>query len=280
MKILVTGRGGAASWTIRGEQLGHAMGATVKPMATLSDCRAADVIVVVKRVPDELLQAVRQSGRPWVYDIVDAYPQPECAGWSQLQACQWLRDHLNRLKPTAVVWPTLRMQADSTYPGWVLYHHYRPGLEVMPVRERIRRIGYEGRAEYFAAWVMMVLSECNRIGAEFVMNPASISQVDVVLALRAGKWNGYCQRHWKSNVKLANAHGSGVPFIGLTEAGYLETAAGGEQLIQAPHELGQALDMLSDPAVRVSVHEKFLANAYSVDQAAESMRAHLCALKS
>jgi hypothetical protein len=280
MKILVTGRGGAASWTIRGEQLGRAMGATVKPMATLAECRAADVIVVVKRVPDELLHAVRQSGRPWVYDIVDAYPQPHCADWSPAQARQWLHDHLQRLQPAAVVWPNQRMRADAAYPGWVLYHHHRPGIDTMLLRDRIYRVGYEGRPEYLAGWIGPVVAECKRIGAEFVINPATLSQVDVVLALRAGKWNGYCQRHWKSNVKLANAHGAGVPFIGLPEAGYLETAAGGEQLIESPAELGQALDMLADGAVRTSVQDKFLANAYSVDQAAADMKANLCALKS
>jgi len=280
MNILVTGRGGAGSWAIRGEQLGRAMGATVKPQATLADCQAADIIVVVKRVPDELLHAIRQSGRPWVYDIVDAYPQPECSGWSELQARQWLRDHLRRLNPTAVVWPTLRMQVDADHPGWVLYHHHRPGSSCMLVHDRIYRVGYEGRAEYLAGWIGPVLNECKRIGAEFVMNPGSLSQVDVVLALRAGKWNGYCQRNWKSNVKLANAHGSGVPFIGLAEAGYLETAAGGEQLIDTPHQLGEALDSLAHGAVRASIQEKFLANAYSVDQAAADMKAHLCTLRS
>lgn len=280
MKILVTGRGGAGSWTIRGEQLGAALGATVKPQATLTDCRAADVILVVKRLPDELLQAIRQSGRPWVYDIVDAYPQPACSSWTADQARAWLRQHLRALRPTAVVWPTQRMSADAEHAGWVLHHHYRPGLGRMLVRDRIYRVGYEGRAEYLGHWVAPILAECRRIGAEFVMNPAVLSQMDVVLALRAGKWNGYCQRHWKSNVKLANAHGAGVPFIGLPEAGYLETAAGGEQLILSPAELGQALDMLVDGAVRTSVQDKFLANAYSVDQAAADMKANLCALKS
>jgi hypothetical protein len=207
MKILVTGRGGAGSWAIRGEQLGRAMGANVKPMATLADCRAADVIVVVKRVPDELLHAVRQSGRPWVYDIVDAYPQPHCADWSPAQARQWLHDQLQRLQPTAVVWPNQRMRADAAYPGWVLYHHHRPGIDTMVLRDRIYRVGYEGRAD-------------------------------------------------------------------------LETAAGGEHLIESPRELGQALDMLADGAVRTSVQDKFLANAYSVDQAAADMKANLCALKS
>ena len=65
LKILVTGRGGAASWTIRGEQIGAALGATVKPKASLEDMRAADVILVVKKVPDELLADLRKSGRPW-----------------------------------------------------------------------------------------------------------------------------------------------------------------------------------------------------------------------
>src|SRR5688572_31220626 len=112
MKVLFTGRGTSGSWKIRGEQIGAAMGATVKPMATLEDCRAADVIVAVKRIPAQLLENIRASGRPWVYDIVDAFPQPLCSTWSRSQCIDWLNEVIGTLKPTAVIWPTARMQDD------------------------------------------------------------------------------------------------------------------------------------------------------------------------
>ena len=74
-RILVTGGGTSGSWKIRGEQLGEAICADVLPRAGFADCSAAELIVVVKRAPPELLDTVRRSGRPWVWDVVDAWPQ-------------------------------------------------------------------------------------------------------------------------------------------------------------------------------------------------------------
>lgn len=279
MKVLITGRGGNGSWTMRGEQLGAAIGATVKPMATSADCQAADLVVIVKRAPEPLLQAVRLSGRPWVYDIVDAYPQPACSRWTQEQSREWLRTHLAHLRPSAVIWPTLRMAADYGGPGFVLYHHARPGQAVNPIRPLIETIGYEGREQYLHGWQARLALQAARIGARLVVNPARLADVDVVLALRGGEWNGYAQRSWKSNVKLANAHATGTPFIGLAESGYLETLAGGEQFIDEAQGLVEAFDRLAAQSVRRNVSEGFLAAAYSLEAAAADMRAGLCALK-
>ena len=251
MKILVTGRGGAAgSWAIRAEQLGAAMGAVVKPRATLADMRAADVVLVVKRVPDELLADLRRCGRPWAYDIVDAYPQPACSAWSPAESVQWLRRHLQRLQPDLVVWPNQRMRADGGGAGVVVYHHHRPGIEQNPLRPLVRTVGYEGAAAYLEGWREAIDAECRRLHATFVINPPSLAQVDVVLALRGGPWAGYCQQHWKSNVKLANAQASGTPFVGLPECGYLETASGGEHFVSTPAELGEALRALEPQIAR------------------------------
>ena len=91
VKLLITGKGGrAGSWVVRGEQLGGALGATVKPLATAQDMRDADLTIVVKRTPEPILRALRESGARWVYDVVDCYPQPQAAAWGRAEAISWM----------------------------------------------------------------------------------------------------------------------------------------------------------------------------------------------
>lgn len=279
MKVIVTGRGGAGSWSVRGEQLGAAMGATVKPMATTQELKAHDVAIVVKRVPDDLLASLRASGIRWFYDIVDAYPQPACSIWTRTQCLQWLHHHLKTLNPPGgVIWPNKKMRDDSGLErGAVVYHHHRPGIKRHTVKPKITQIGYEGSAKYVEAWLRPIELECATRGIRFMLNPQHVADLDVIIAMRGGIWDGYAQRNWKSNVKLANAHGSGTPFIGASENGYQETSSGAEYWADTPRELTRALDWLETEEARRSVHAHFLANAYTVEQAAADM---LCVLKS
>jgi hypothetical protein len=281
MKILFTGRGTSGSWVVRGEQIGAALGATVKPNATLADMQAADVIVVVKRVTPEMLVDLQVSDRPWVYDVVDPYPQPACSGWSPFESIAWLRGLIQRLSPNAVVWPTARMREDYGSGGKVIYHHHRPGIARNPVRDRIQVVGYEGSARYLDGGLAGAIEEaCAKRGAQFVINPLQLADLDVVIALRSAGWSGYAQRHWKSGVKLANAHASGTPFIGAAEHGYLEIATGGEQWAETAADVGAALDVLAPRATRLAISQGFVRQAFHVDRAAAQMKEVLCALKS
>lgn len=280
MKILVTGSGTSGSWMVRGEQLGAALGAVVKPHAGLADMVAADVILVVKRCSPEMLASLQVCGRPWVYDVVDAYPQPGCRTWTPHESIEWLRTRIEWLRPNAVVWPNARMRADGGGVGRVIYHHHRPGLVRNPIRERIKTVGYEGSARYLDGGLAEAIGkECSQRGARFVINPAQLADVDVVVALRSARWNGYAPRHWKSGVKLANAHASGTPFIGAAECGYEEIATGGEQWAETAAEVGAALDALAPRATRLAISERFVASAFQVERAAAQMKEVLCALK-
>lgn len=277
MNVLFTGAGTSGSWQVRGAQLGAAMGARVVPMASVEECRRADVIVAVKRVPSELLQNIRASGRPWLYDIVDAYPQPACGAWGKEESLAWLRQRVAELAPSGVIWPNRRMQQDAGKEGLVLYHHHRPRIKVNPVRERIQTVGYEGAADYIEGWCGAIDAECHRIGARFVLNPLDLADVDVVLALRDKQHAGYPQLHWKSNVKLANAHGSGTPAICLPEDGYQETRSGAEYWATNQAELGRALAWLTAQSSREEVQERFLQSTFPVEAAAKQLLDFLCA---
>ena len=271
MKILVTGKGGrSGSWRMRGQQLGAALGATVLPNST--DTGGYDVAVVVKRMP-----AIRPACR-WVWDVVDAYPQPESYGWTRDRAIAWMRGRLSELKPSAVIWPNRRMRedCDTGLPGLVLPHHHRVGIASNPVREHVRVVGYEGEPSYLGKWAGVLNDECRRRGWRFVVNPASVAELDIVVAFRES--GGYVSRHWKSGVKLANAHGSGTPFVGQAECGYTETASGAEYWAEDAASLRTALDWLTPQDNRQVVSERFRQKAFPVERAAQGLKAWLHAL--
>lgn len=268
MRILVTGKGGkSGSWKMRGEQLGAAMGADVQPMAT--DASRYDVTVVVKRTPGVVLAAVR--GRRWVWDVVDAYPQPLAYGWERDEAIRWVRAKIAAMKPTGIIWPTAKMRedCDTGLPGIVLPHHHRPGIASNPIRKDVKRVGYEGEPAYLGRWAKAAAAECKARGWEFVVNPERLADVDIVVALRDG--GGYVCRNWKSAVKLANAHGSGTPFVGVPEQGYIEQASGAEYWAKDQHGLGVAFDWLKSQSAREQVQDRFLQRAYPVEKAASDL---------
>jgi hypothetical protein len=242
-------------------------------MASRADFAACDLAVVVKRTPAALMDALRASGRPWAYDIVDAYPQPGSSTWTRTEAIAWVQRHLRALKPNAVIWPNKRMRedCDTGLPGIVLPHHHRPGIKANPIRPEVRTVGYEGREQYLRQWKEWMDRECARRGWRFVVNPSHLADVDIVVALRGGHWSGYVSRHWKSGVKLANAQGSGTPFIGESECGYTETASGAEYWANTPQQMRTSLDWLESQSAREQVSDRMRQAAYPVERAARDL---------
>lgn len=277
MKVLFTGRGTSGSWQIRGCQVARQIGAEAIPMATLDDCRRADVIVVVKRLPPPLLANIRASGRPWVWDTVDSYPQPESESWEKPRAMEWLRGEVARLRPTEIIWPNAQMRGDHGG-GAVIYHHHRVGMLVNPIRQGVRKIGFEGALSCIRGWERAIEAACKKVGAVFVVNPERLCDMDAVLALRSHA--GYPQTFWKSNVKLANAHGSGTPFIGQPEAAYKEIATGAELWINGPDDIPAAVEQIARPETRRAIRAQFLKVAMPVEDIGQAYTKFLCALKS
>ena len=280
MKILFTGNGTSGSWKIRGEQLGSACGGIIKPKATRQDLKQADVVVVVKRVSDQLLEDIRASGKPWIFDIVDFYPQPECTNWSKSQSIDWVKTRLKLLHPNAIIWPNKCMMHDCANgaPGLVLPHHYRPGMTINPIRENVKLIGYEGARNYVGNWLGPILEQCIKRGWQFRINTFEMAEMDIVLAIRDDHVNGYAQRHWKSNVKLANAHGSGTPFIGPLEQGYLENSTGLEMWADDVRDLPRVFDRLESSSLRKNIRDTFLNKSISVEKCATQLKEFIDAM--
>jgi hypothetical protein len=278
MKLLFTGKGGkAGSWIIRGEQVGAAIGATVTPNAVKRDIALADMTVVVKRTPETVLQALRKLDAPWVYDVVDAYPQPQASRWTRGEAIRWIQAKMDWLNPTAVIWPNQKMRedCDSGLPGIVLPHHHRPGIRNNPIREKVQKVGYEGGPQYLGEWEPALQAECSRRGWEFVKNPDHLADLDIVVAMRGGDWAGYVPGNYKSAVKLANAHASGTPFVGQQEAGYMENATGCEYWADKPSGVPICFDWLEDQGARELIHDRFVQAAFPVEHAAEQLKRFL-----
>lgn len=278
MNVLFTGRGGAGSWQIRGEQIARAIDdAIAAPQATYGDVQDCDIVVVVKRLPLDLARYIASAKKRWVWDVVDFYPQPLCTHWTRDEAIKWVRQQIATHNPTAVVWPNQRMRedCDDGRPGFVLYHHHRPGLQPIKVSPTLRVLAYEGAAPYLGQWHAVLAHECKQHGVKFLANPANMVVADAVIGMRDTPFAGYAQTHWKSNVKLANAQALGAVFVGQPECGYMETSSGAELWVRDVGELREALQALASQAYRTEMQAKALAAAYTVRQAASDLEGFL-----
>ena len=265
MKILLTGRGTRGSWAIRGVQLGKAIGATVIPNASDADIRAHDLVVLVKRPTPALVENIRRAGRPLVWDLVDAWPQPFGNRWTKSECLDWLAGQVKALKPAGIVAATQEMAFDC---GWVapdatrllwLPHHSRPDQEPNPIRERVQTVGYEGGLAYLEGWLPHIERLCAARGWRFHVAPKRLADLDIVLALRTD--TGYAPRNWKSAVKAANAMGTGTPIIACREGGYLEVDNGGMRWADTPAELAKAFDDLTPKEARAAAAARLLLQA-------------------
>lgn len=235
--LLITGKGTAGSFQIRGHQLGAAIGARVGA-----------------NLPKDGLTIMVKKGnlKHVVWDPLDFFPQPLSDNWTREETIACFDAHVKQIEPIGIVGATRKMAHDAKKYGvpvlW-LPHHCRPGLEQNPIREKVRRVGYEGSVKHLGKWKPILDAMCKRRGWEFVVNPVSIASLDIVLAFREAQ--GYPARMYKSNVKLANAQGSGTPIICNREAGYLETCGLGECWADSEEELEQEFDRLESQVERL-----------------------------
>ena len=266
MELLITGRGTSGSWAIRGVQLGQAIRAEVVPNA--KDVGRYDLAVLVKRPTPDLLQRLHRADVRIIWDVVDAWPQPIGNDWDGAQCLSWLAEQVKAIRPAGIVAATQAMAKDCErfgVPVLALPHHARPGLRMNTIRP-LKVVGYEGGEKYITRWRPVIESECARRGWEFVTQPTELADVDIVLALRDA--GGYAPRNWKSNVKLANAQGSGTPVICCREAGYLETQSGAERWTDTPDELREAFDSLESNADRIDASRRLASAAPRIESLA------------
>lgn len=261
-RILITGKGTSGSWKIRGEQLAAVIGADAIPQASVEDMADRQTTIIVKKpcLNVSHVQGVR------IWDVVDYWPQPDGNSWTKQRLVDHVKMTADAMRIDYVVAATEAMRKDIGA-DFTLYHHHRPYIPVNPIRERMALIGYEGSPKYLGKWLKIIQEECDIRRMGFLINPNSLADVDVVVAFRDSQWKGYATDNWKSNVKLANAKGSGTPIICNREAGYLETACGAEIFADTAREFIDALDLLEHRNERESRSKILRDTAYSVEMA-------------
>lgn len=275
--VVVTGCANSGSWSIRGQQLGGAIGATVAPLADLSTLRSGDLIVVAKRFGGNLLDRVRASGKPWVLDFVDGWPQPRGNAWSEEQARPWLQQRLRDLNPFAVVFATGQMLRDSDWEGptLVLPHHAWPKYARASWSDKVHRVGYEGQPGFLGRWRTILNEECAKRGWEFVEN-GDLSTCQIGVALR--DVSGYPPGAWKANTKLANIQALGLPALVSPEQGYRDFGSSGQIEISEDDDVGVAFDRLADPRIRAEMGEAAFTATPRLATIAERYRTWLASL--
>lgn len=279
VRILFTriGNPASGSWQVRGVQMATVLGGSAALNAGAEDIAATDVVVVVKRFDAALIDRIVKAGKPIVYDVVDGWPQPAGNAWTSIEAMGWLSREISASRASAVIGSTLEMCISIGIfglgvPCTAIDHHYRPGIELNPIRETVRAVGYEGSERYLDGWRPTIMAECERRGWRFVVNPPRLADVDIAIAVRGGKWRGYATDRWKSNVKIANAQGSGTPIIALPECGAIETSSGGEYFIRSPDEIAAAFDVLTSADERRRRAEIMLRSAPGIAEIADDYR--------
>jgi hypothetical protein len=118
---------------------------------------------------------------------------------------------------------------------------------------------------------------CAPRGLLFCKNPPSITDADIVIAVREA--DGYAPRQWKSQVKLANSQAAGLPCVLNREAGYLEAASGAELWADTQEEMATAIDQLtSENGHRKERSDRLFAAAPRLEQVAKTYRDWIDAL--
>jgi len=254
-KILFVGEG-AGSWEVRGRQIGKALGARVTTQPTRDDWRWADLVILVKRAVDTWGATAKAVGVPAVWDVLDYWRQPED---NQRPADACIADVLqrrDRYRLAGLIGATQAMADDIG--GVYIPHHARPGLAPVAPRGRVKVVAYEGTKKYLGSWLNALTAACEARGLQMAVNPPSLAAVDVVVAFRDGKWDGWACRRWKSGVKYVNALTAGKPVLTQDTAGYQEIRPVG-LMISAADQLGAALDrviVMSDLAYETAKHRQ------------------------
>lgn len=266
MKILVTGKEGSGSWLIRGEQLGRAAGATVRAHAPEQLMREHDVVVLVKRPPSGFIDAARHAGTPVVWDVVDAWPQPDANAWEEGLCVHWLLSEVKRIGAVAVLCPNdsmVEVLASKGVPAISLPHHYMPDRAVNPVRAKVSRVGYQGRDLYLCGdWRTAIEHACMKRGWQLVSEPMlDLARVDIAVAFRDGQWDGWIATAWKSNVKLANAMGTGTPMVLAREDSYCQWGSGVEVMPATPDQVDDAFEHLTSYEARAALSRVMLSRS-------------------
>jgi hypothetical protein len=266
INVCFTSRSSAGAWQIRGQQIAAMRSnwtAINKP--TDKDLEQSDLICLVKKPDHSIIERARQMGKPIVFDIVDSWAQPEDGlRYTNAEKARELFSRAWRnINADGYIFPTRSMQEDLgllVEKKVTIYHHYWPQIQRNPIRERVAVVGYEGAA-YLGDWLPRIEKACADRGIKFVANPSDYACLDIVILVRGGPHGNFLSRHYKSNVKLANAIGSGTPVLAHFEEMSVHDTDTGDVLFftDQPGSFDRQLDRLvNNHGLRMKIQQKFL----------------------
>lgn len=253
------------SWKIRAQQVASARpGWTATAQLGPAQILGHDVFCAIKRPFRARLRLLHGLGKTVLYDVLDCWQQPRdgIENDDLDKVRRYFERHLDGLPVDGVIFPNRTMMEDlgDLVPNPVcIYHHFWPGMTPIEVRERARIVGYQGEAAYLGPWHSVLERTCRALGLRFVVNPRDLRRIDIGVAARGGDHASLMARRYKSNVKLANFYGAGIPcVVDAAEASYRETDNGEVRFFATAGELAARLEELLPHAVRLRVHESFL----------------------
>lgn len=256
--ILVVGTNGHGSFQVRGHQLGAAIGARVTTKPTSTDWSWADVVVLIKHAALQFGEQANRARVPLIWDVLDFWQQPEENEASIADLVRQVHRVRDAVGIQTLIGATQQMAQDIG--GVCLPHHSRPGLSPAPIRAESKVIGYEGQGKYLGPWLSILEKACAVLGAEFVVNPEDLRELDVVVSFRGGKWDGAICRQWKSGVKCVNALAAGRPVLSQPCAALEEIGVTGA-LVDDPATMPAQLQRLMNPEFRQAAYEHSVIHA-------------------
>lgn len=289
MRACFLGTGNAGSWQIRGQQIASTDPYWLsKPMRDLTqkDIETYDVFCIVKHFDPTIANSIRKAGKKVVYDIVDAWRQPDdgLKNNNVDLVVQYFTKKLSGLPLDGVIFPNRIMQHDLA--GVVpkpttIYHHHRPGLVPTEIKQRPNLVAYEGNPDYLGPWKDIIIKICGSFGMSFAINPQSLGLADIGFAARGGPHGSIMASRYKSNVKLANFYAVGLPcVVSYNEMSYRETDNGKVYFFRTEEELKQRIRVLLPYPNRLAIHRSFIgfAKNFTLRKIADEYRRYFASL--
>jgi hypothetical protein len=269
LRVCFTSRSSAGAWQIRGQQIAAMRSnwvATSQPSD--EDIEQADLICLVKKPDIHVIERARQMRKPLVFDIIDSWAQPEdgLKCHNTHEARELFLPVWRQINADGYIFPTWRMQEDLgalVKNKVTIYHHYWPQIQKNKIRSRVEVIGYEG-ADYLGEWRSRIEKACSERGIRFVANPVNYADLDIVIMARGGVHGNFLSWRYKSNVKLANAMGSGTPALVHFEEMSAHDTDNGDVMFftDQPGSFERQLDrLINDHSLRMHIHKSFLSLA-------------------
>lgn len=211
----------SGAWQIRGVQISQSRPywtAINKP--DKKDIDKFDIFCFIKKPNLKILDLVKSNNKIAVLDVVDSWAQPgdDLNIFNKDDAADLFRKKWKNLDFDGYIFPTKKMYEDLTPYGsfsTYIYHHYWPklGIERTSPKKKVFKIGYQGNEDFMGTFINRINKLCIKYDIKFIVNPDNYNDLDIIILFRDGVRNSFLSTNYKSNIKVTNAYGAGIPLL-------------------------------------------------------------------